>query len=62
MKYAVMFSPFEFDGYEYVREGDTWTNATKVHTYDTKEEAEEASKKWNTGIVVEYVHGDIHDN
>ena len=56
VKYAVMFKLFEGEDMEYVRQGcgSMWTDDSPIKTFDTKEQAEEEMKKWNTGIVVEY--------
>ena len=58
MKYAVMFEPFDFEGLKYVHETDDdgggWSIDNKVKSFNTKEEAEKETKKWNTAVVVEY--------
>ena len=54
MKYNVMIEPFD-EGLEYVCETDTnsWpTVGGKPKVFNTKEEAENEAKKWNTGVVV----------
>mgnify|MGYP004230788971 CR=1 FL=1 len=56
MKYRVMIEPFD-EGFEYVcetNENGSWKTNNNPKTYNTKEDAEEAAKKWNTGIVVKY--------
>tara|TARA_X000001036_G_C20627208_1_gene785652 strand:+ start:457 stop:651 length:195 start_codon:yes stop_codon:yes gene_type:complete len=42
--------------YDYVRErkGNSWNDTSPVMLFDTKEAAQEESRKWNTGRVVEY--------
>ena len=42
--------------YDYVRErkGNSWNDKSPVMLFDTKEAAQEESRKWNTGRVVEY--------
>ena len=54
MKYAVMFEPFEFEGYEYVCKTDegSWPPNGNPTIFNTKIEAETEAKKWNTGVVV----------
>ncbi len=50
-----MIEPFD-EGLEYVCETDTnsWpTVGGKPKVFNTKEEAENEAKKWNTGVVVE---------
>ena len=57
MKYAVMFEPFELEGFEYIHEtndGGGWSIDNKIKSFNTKEEAEKETKKWNTAIVVKY--------
>ena len=56
MKYAVMFEPFEFEGYEYVCKTDesSWPPNGNPTIFNTKEEAEIEASKWNTGVVVEH--------
>ena len=55
MNYAVMIEPFEFEGYEYVRNTNSvggWDMYSEIKSFNTKEEAKKEAKKWNTGIVV----------
>ena len=42
--------------YDYVRErkGNSWNDKSPVMLFDTREAAQEESRKWNTGKVVEY--------
>ena len=42
--------------YDYVRErkGNSWNDKSPVMLFDTREAAQEESRKWNTGQVVEY--------
>ena len=62
MKYNVMIEPFD-EGLEYVCETDTnsWPSNGKPKVFNTKEEAENEAKKWNTGGVVkcEEKHNEI---
>ena len=42
--------------YDYVRErkNGSWNDTSPVMLFDTREAAQEESRKWNTGRVVEY--------
>ena len=57
MKYAVMIEPFD-EGFEYVcdtkNSTGVWPTWGNPKIFNTRQEAEEESKNWNTGIVVEY--------
>lgn len=58
MKYAI-FLQLDDDEWDYLRKkpGAThWTNVDDVRLFDTKEEAQEECKNWNTGSVVEYTY------
>tara|TARA_R100000654_G_scaffold8075_5_gene19216 strand:- start:5828 stop:6004 length:177 start_codon:yes stop_codon:yes gene_type:complete len=55
-KYAVMFTPFDLEDTEYVKQGcgSMWDDKSPVKVFDTREEAEQEAAKWNTGEVVQY--------
>jgi len=55
-KYAVMFTPFDQEDTEYVKQGcgSMWDDKSPVKVFDTREEAEQEAAKWNTGEVVQY--------
>lgn len=50
-KFAIIFEPFEDEGYEYVREGNPWTVDSPVKLFTDREEAEKEKRKWTTGVV-----------
>ena len=50
-KFAIIFEPFEDEGYEYVREGNPWTVDSPVKLFTSMKEAEKEKRKWNTGVV-----------
>jgi len=54
VKWAILFTPFEQEDTEYVKEGcgAMWTNDTPIKLFDTREEAQVEADKWNTGEVV----------
>lgn len=57
VKYAVWLEidKGEFDYVRTTNEGsNSWTITSPIKTFNTKEEAQQESNKWNTGKVVEY--------
>ena len=56
VKWAILFTPFEHEDTEYVKEGcgSIWTDKSPVKVFDTYEDAVAEQKNWNTGIIVEY--------
>lgn len=52
-KYAVMIEVDEGE-WMYVSGDNPFTYASKPQVFETRSEAEEAAKMWNTGWVVEY--------
>ena len=51
MNYAVMIEPFEFEGYQYVRNTNSvggWDMYSEIKSFNTKEEAK---KKLKNGIL-----------
>ena len=53
MKYAVMIQVDEGE-WMYVSADNPFDYNSKPLLFDTKEQAQEAAKEWNTGWVVEY--------
>jgi len=53
-RYAVQIE-VEKGEYTFVRKENPWTYDTKVWIFTDREEAEKEAKKWNTGVVVEYL-------
>jgi hypothetical protein len=57
VKYAVWLE-IDKGEWDYVRtlnEGNnSWSETSPIKTFNTKEEAQQESNKWNTGKVVEY--------
>tara|TARA_B100001059_G_C17771733_1_gene548859 strand:- start:909 stop:1100 length:192 start_codon:yes stop_codon:yes gene_type:complete len=57
VKYAVWLEidKGEFDYVRTTNEGsNSWTETSPIKIFNTKEEAQQESNKWNTGKVVEY--------
>ena len=56
VKWAVLFTPFEQEDSEYVKQGcgAMWDDKSPVKLFDTPEEAQKEADKWNTGQVVQY--------
>ena len=56
VKWAILFTPFEEEDTEYVKEGcgAMWTEKSPIKLFDTHEEAQKEAEKWNTGQVVQY--------
>lgn len=52
-KYAVMIE-VDHGEWMYLTQDNPFTYASKPQVFETKEEAQEAAKNWNTGWVVEY--------
>ena len=55
MKYAVLIQVDEGE-WMYLSEDNPFTYKSKPQIFETKEDAEAAAARWNTGRVVEY-HG-----
>ena len=57
VKWAILFTPFEEEGTEYVKEGcgSVWTQDSPVKVFDTYEEAQKECAKWNTGEIVRWL-------
>ena len=53
-RYAVQIE-IEKGEYTFVRKENPWTYDTKVWIVTDRQEAEKEAKKWNTGVVVEYL-------
>jgi len=53
-RYAVQIE-IEKGEYTFVRKENPWTYDTKVWVFTDREEAEKEAKRWNTGVVVEYL-------
>lgn len=55
VKYAVWLE-IDKGEWDYIRitNGNSWTITSPIKTFNTKEEAQQESNKWNTGKVVEY--------
>ena len=56
VKWAVLFTPFEEEDTEYVKQGcgAMWTEKSPIKLFDTHEDAQKEADKWNTGQVVQY--------
>ena len=56
VKWAILFTPFEEEGTEYVREGcgAMWTQDSPVKVFDTYQDAKMEWAKWNTAEIVQY--------
>ena len=56
VKWAILFTPFEHEDTEYVKEGcgAMWTQDSPVKVFDTYGEAQKECAKWNTGIIVDF--------
>jgi len=56
VKWAILFTPFEEEDTEYVKEGcgAMWTQDSPVKVFDTYGEAQKECAKWNTGEIVRY--------
>lgn len=52
-RYAVMIE-VDHGEWMYLTQDNPFTYASKPQVFETKEEAQEAAKNWNTGWVVEY--------
>tara|TARA_X000001382_G_scaffold69957_1_gene48761 strand:+ start:398 stop:592 length:195 start_codon:yes stop_codon:yes gene_type:complete len=54
VKWAILFTPFEEEDTEYVKEGcgSMWTQDSPVKVFNTYEDAKKECAKWNTGEVV----------
>ena len=59
-KWAVIFEPFEEEGYEYVREGNPWTINSPIKLFTDREEAEKEKRKWTTGVVTVWKEEDVN--
>ena len=57
VKWAILFTPFEEEGTEYVKEGcgSIWTQDSPVKVFDTYEEAQKECAKWKTGEIVRWI-------
>ena len=57
VKWAILFTPFEEEDTEYVKEGGgaMWTQDSPVKVFDTYEDAKKECAKWNTGEIVRWV-------
>ena len=60
VKWAILFTPFEEEGTEYVREGcgAMWTQDSPVKVFDTYQDAKMEWVKWNTAEIVQYPNPD----
>ena len=60
VKWAILFTPFEEEGTEYVREGcgAMWTQDSPVKVFDTYQDAKMEWAKWNTAEIVQYPNPD----
>ena len=60
VKWAILFTPFEHEGTEYVREGcgAMWTQDSPVKVFDTYQDAKMEWAKWNTAEIVQYPNPD----
>ena len=60
IKWAILFTPFEEEGTEYVREGcgAMWTQDSPVKVFDTYQDAKMEWVKWNTAEIVQYPNPD----
>ena len=56
VKWAILFTPFEEEGTEYVKEGcgAMWTQDSPVKVFDTYQDAKMEWAKWNTAEIVQY--------
>ena len=63
VKWAILFTPFEEEGTEYVKEGcgAMWTQDSPVKVLDTYEDAQIECAKWNTGEIVRWVVNERHN-
>ena len=57
VKWAILFTPFEEEGTDYVRQGcgAMWTQDSPVKVFETYEDAQKECAKWNTGEIVRWV-------
>ena len=62
VKWAILFTPFEHEDTEYVKEGcgAMWTDKSPVKVFDTYGEAQKECAKWNTGEIVRWT-GEQHE-
>jgi hypothetical protein len=60
VKWAILITPFEQEGTEYVREGcgAMWTQDSPVKVFDTYQDAKMEWAKWNTAEIVQYPNPD----
>ena len=63
VKWAILFTPFEQEGTEYVKQGcgSMWTDKSPVKVFDTYGEAQEECAKWNTGEIVRWIVDERHN-
>ena len=60
VKWAILFTPFEQEDTEYVKEGcrSMWTDKSPVKVFDTYQDAKMEWAKWNTAEIVQYPNPD----
>jgi len=63
VKWAILFTPFEEEDTEYVKEGcgAMWDNKSPVKVFDTYEAAQKECAKWNTGEIVRWIVDEHHN-
>ena len=63
VKWAILFTPFEQEDTEYVKEGcgAMWDDKSPVKVFDTYEDAQKECAKWNTGEIVRWIINEQHN-
>ena len=63
VKWAILFTPFEEEDTEYVKEGcgAMWTQDSPVKVFDTYQAAKIEWAKWNTAEIVRWIVDEHHN-